>query len=392
MIGEKPTLSRAVDSFIWLRGALTFLHFDLDEYENLARKIGSHAAAEVVLLAVARQCKQDAGKWKRARNLGIPWLRKNWSALSRLQASYNEAVGIEVMPSVAEQVELSSSSGGMSEGAALSGSPITLSQCNDDGEQNMVGGPTACMAGGPAASGFALSQCDDDDEQSTVGDPAASMVGRPAASGLALSQSDDDVEQSMVGGPAGSTVGGPAAASLSPRPAPAADTGAYAPKPGLGVPAPFGLNSAPLGINPVNAAECPSPSQALARRSAAKSWRKSKIEPGRTELHFSKDVFAMYGMKISHFNATCKFSGHPKYEVYLCRPNDFDLDEVYSVPCGECSNSWIFINLKSAPLWGPDKKIWISKYLEKLGWREITNQANKRFVCKACMGSPVVVQ
>ena len=43
MIGEKSTLSRAAESFIWLRGALAFMHFDLGEYENLARKIGSRS-------------------------------------------------------------------------------------------------------------------------------------------------------------------------------------------------------------------------------------------------------------------------------------------------------------------------------------------------------------
>ena len=115
------------------------------------------------------------------------------------------------------------------------------------------------------------------------------------------------------------------------------------------------------------------------------------IVPERAVLHFSKEVFSQYSMAISNFNATCKFSGRPKYDVYLRRPNDFDLDDVYSVPCGDCCDSWIFVNLKSAPTWGPDKKNWISNYLEKLGWTEITNKTSKRFICKDCKGSPVGV-
>ena len=86
----------------------------------------------MVLLAVARQCKQDAGTWKRARNLGIPWQRKIWSALSKLQASYNGSVGGEVVPSVAEHAEVSNSSGGMTEVQPFSGSLVTSSQCDDD--------------------------------------------------------------------------------------------------------------------------------------------------------------------------------------------------------------------------------------------------------------------
>ena len=32
-------------------------------------------------------------------------------------------------------------------------------------------------------------------------------------------------------------------------------------------------------------------------------------------------------------------------------------DKVYSVPCGECKDSWMFINLKHAPTWGPEKSV-----------------------------------
>ncbi len=34
--------------------------------------------------------------------------------------------------------------------------------------------------------------------------------------------------------------------------------------------------------------------------------------------------------------------------------------------------------------WGPDKKIWISEYLEELGWSEVSNYHNKHFICPKC--------
>ena len=65
--------------------------------------------------------------------------------------------------------------------------------------------------------------------------------------------------------------------------------------------------------------------------------------------------------------------------------------EVYSVPCGECKDSWMVINLKHAPAWGPDKKLWVHNYWEKLGWMEITNKHNKRFICPRCKGGSVAI-
>ena len=142
----------------------------------------------------------------------------------------------------------------------------------------------------------------------------------------------------------------------------------------------------------MGADEWPRPSHVIASRGAAKSWQRSSAPAARTDLHFTKEMFAQYKMAISHFNVTCKFSDHPKYEVYLQRPNNFKLDEVYSVPCGECCDTWIFINLKVAPEYGPDKKNFVSQYLEKLGWTEITNRNNKRFICRECKGPAMGVQ
>ena len=61
------------------------------------------------------------------------------------------------------------------------------------------------------------------------------------------------------------------------------------------------------------------------------------------------------------------------------------------MPCGECMSSWMFIDLKNAPTWGPEKKVWLQNYWEKLGWIEITNKANRRFVCPKCKGANVAI-
>ena len=79
----------------------------------------------------------------------------------------------------------------MRDGAALSGSPRTLNELNDEGEQSMVGGA--------AASSAAECPYVDDDQKSTVMDHAASMVGLRNPPRLGLSAPDGGVEPSMVG-------------------------------------------------------------------------------------------------------------------------------------------------------------------------------------------------
>ena len=62
---------------------------DAQTFAELATMVGTRAAGEVLLLAVARACTGNAGLWNKAHSVGIPWQRKNWTALSTLQKQYN---------------------------------------------------------------------------------------------------------------------------------------------------------------------------------------------------------------------------------------------------------------------------------------------------------------
>ena len=65
---------------------------DVQSFELLARLLGAQDVGEVLLLAVAPACGSDASLLIKARGVGIPWLRKNWTALPKLQEQYNHAV------------------------------------------------------------------------------------------------------------------------------------------------------------------------------------------------------------------------------------------------------------------------------------------------------------
>ena len=81
----------------------------------------------------------------------------------------------------------------------------------------------------------------------------------------------------------------------------------------------------------------------------------------------------------------CKFKNLLKYDVKLKKPNLFDLEWVYSAPCGEDTcQSWVFIDTSPAPDWGPSKKAWIETYIKDIGWNQIVNAQNKRFQCPSC--------
>ena len=71
---------------------------DVQVFEHLASLIGTHAAGEVLLLAVARTCGDKDSLWKKACSAGIPWQRKKWTALSNLENQYNRAVEIASQP------------------------------------------------------------------------------------------------------------------------------------------------------------------------------------------------------------------------------------------------------------------------------------------------------
>ena len=65
---------------------------DAETFEELATVLGAHAAGEVLLLAVARVCGDNAGLWNKSHSIGIPWQRKKWTALSTLKKQYNDGV------------------------------------------------------------------------------------------------------------------------------------------------------------------------------------------------------------------------------------------------------------------------------------------------------------
>ena len=76
---------------------------DAQSFEHLACVLGTHVAGEVLLLAVARTCGGNASLWDKARSAGIPWQRKNWTALSKLQQQYNGAA--QILPPLLESKE-----------------------------------------------------------------------------------------------------------------------------------------------------------------------------------------------------------------------------------------------------------------------------------------------
>ena len=62
------------------------------------------------------------------------------------------------------------------------------------------------------------------------------------------------------------------------------------------------------------------------------------------------------------------------------------------MPCGESSKghncpSWILLNVPEdvEDMGGAaDKKDYIYKYLSRIGWKHVTNDKNKRFICPNC--------
>ena len=72
-------------------------------------------------------------------------------------------------------------------------------------------------------------------------------------------------------------------------------------------------------------------------------------------------------------------------------PNDFNLDWVYSVPCGELDEnekpcqSWIFLNVPKDIRWNAgQKKKWVARYLKMLEWVEVSKATKRRFICPKC--------
>ena len=233
MVGAAMRRRQAIDQFLWGRAALQFAGISIAEHEVFAQSLGAGAAAEVLLLIIARQCGTDQCRWQRARDVGIPWQGKRWSSLSALQGCYNNAVAT-----------------------------------------------------------------------------AAEMDTRLSSS----------------------------AAASRPQPPP------------------------------------PPPE---------KPW---------PEQHFDKKTFNKHGLEFKAPNqrAKCKFTKRLKYDIQLKKPNAFDLEWVYSVPCGRIlkagpCQSWIFLIVpEDTRRDGAKKKEWAAEYLATLDWEWVTNRKYKRFVCPQC--------
>ena len=110
------------------------------------------------------------------------------------------------------------------------------------------------------------------------------------------------------------------------------------------------------------------------------------------EQHLDKKSFDdnQVAWKPSSQIQSCKFSGRPKYDMRLKKPNTFNADWIYSVPCGQTDNkedpcpSWIFLFIPEEICDTHKRKVWVAKYLDSLDWVEVTNASNKRFVCPTC--------
>ena len=92
MAGAPPRRMQYVDKYPWLRAALRFAEVSVEHHEVLAEKVGPVAAAEVLLLIIAKKCNSNKRKWQGAKDQGIPWLQKRWRSLTILQEDYNGAV------------------------------------------------------------------------------------------------------------------------------------------------------------------------------------------------------------------------------------------------------------------------------------------------------------
>ena len=92
LVGATSHKRKSIDEIHWGRNALNFAGVTVAEYEGLAKKLGLHGAAEVLLIMITIKCGTDEQKWQQARDLGIPWQVKRWRKLSGCMQDYNAAV------------------------------------------------------------------------------------------------------------------------------------------------------------------------------------------------------------------------------------------------------------------------------------------------------------
>ena len=81
--------------------------------------------------------------------------------------------------------------------------------------------------------------------------------------------------------------------------------------------------------------------QQSSKKVSADTARNNKKIPGTDstlkEHHLDKKTLFKHHLEFKKGNqqATCKFSERPKYDIQVKKPNVFDLDWLYSVPCGQ---------------------------------------------------------
>ena len=149
LIGNANPRKSIADQLHWMRAALAYVEYTEEDFMKLASKVGAHAAAEIVLLMVARRNTQPAD-YPASQRLGIPWNPKNWSGLKKIIEKYNKMVNL-VMPRISETglpAQSSSSNEVASEDVLLSDSHLpdlaleadeTTSWLGDDAATSLLG-------------------------------------------------------------------------------------------------------------------------------------------------------------------------------------------------------------------------------------------------------------
>ena len=91
---------------------MDFLNYSEGDFNNMAERLGTRVAGEILLLMIARQCKTTTD-WRTARQLGIPWMQKSWTGLIDLQTKDNTAVLSTALEIVNEEGSAALSSSGL---------------------------------------------------------------------------------------------------------------------------------------------------------------------------------------------------------------------------------------------------------------------------------------
>ena len=426
LVGAEPPRTSAADLLPWIRRALAHVGYSEPDFEKLAGKMGAHAAAEVLLLMVARRS-TTPGASRGARSLGIPWQPKNWTGLARLQQGYNAMVA--ELPSIDERAVLSDSrssagpssqQGGHNESlagslmadptatpAAFLEQPILYLRgtCGHNkppeskvldqvrGALRLLSGSTQCgMRVGELGrkcpelrdlmAGVLNGQLDD---QASAQE--ALQVLTQFANERDLQVASDSTGET---GEIERTVN-PAPAAASAQRARQLPESPYTPKPGLLPPkkeTPPLPADAQQGPTPAEASWGPAQSKkALPKKHAPPLLkpREATLTPGepitREQMHHAK-------IALKSSEAKCRWSKKPMYccEVH---PNRMNLTWVYSVPCGNCGEdvdgSHIFFNeddlIARGSFDNQSRKDIAMNWLTELGWSMVTNPANRRFVC-----------